>query len=135
MTNEELKNWIDTVSYQELLSVKESDYFADATFHIIDAIETNSTAKGDTHVYRDNSWCLYDFDCYLTKEEALTAAESKRAVAQEEDRTRIEYIKKDCKKSFAWNAGYHMREYKDKTKQAAYHFEKARICKERSKQE
>ncbi len=54
---------------------------------------------------------------------------------EEEQKTKAIYLKKEAKKSFAWNAGYHLREAKNHRKQAEYHDTKAIFCKAKGKEE
>lgn len=70
---------------------------------------------------------------FETEAEAL--AESVKLCEKEiKDReTRTAYIKGDKIKSFAWNAGYHLREAKRLREQIAYHERMAVLCKEKAK--
>lgn len=71
---------------------------------------------------------------FATKELADACARSlaeEYAIAEE---ARAEIIKHNVQKSFAWNAGYHMREAKDHERSAEYHRGRAVLCKVRSKE-
>jgi hypothetical protein len=43
------------------------------------------------------------------------------------------YVKEKSTKSYAWNAGYHLRAAAEKRRDAEYHEKKARVCQERSR--
>lgn len=68
-----------------------------------------------------------------TRDEAQAEAEVMAAEERKEQETRTEHIKADKRKSFAWNAGYHMREARRDRKSAEYHEKMAAICKSRVK--
>jgi len=69
--------------------------------------------------------------------EAKALAVSKELCEKElsEKETRADYIKKDKIKSFAWNAGYHLRAAKKLRDDIAYHERMAAICKARAPKE
>lgn len=93
-------------------------------------IEINGDREKVT--YYSGSYCFDDLDVFPTEEEARIKAEAKKKKLDEDQRTRVEYIKKNVHKSFTWNAHYHIREAKRHKKEALYHEEKARLCKERA---
>jgi len=81
--------------------------------------------------YGPGGYCYSKNIVFETEAEAL--AESNRLCEKEtrEHMTRSAWIKKDKIKSFAWNAGYHLREAKSIREQIAYHERMAILCKER----
>jgi SOS response regulatory protein OraA/RecX len=68
-----------------------------------------------------------------TPEEAEARAEEIIAERFEAEKKNSDWIKKDKLKSFAYNAGYHMREAKRCRAEAETHEEKAKLCSERAK--
>lgn len=72
---------------------------------------------------------------FATEAEARAEAEKQAAKHHQDQLTRGEYLKKDNAKSYSWNAGYHLRAAKQEEASAAYHRQKAAICKERAKPE
>lgn len=52
-------------------------------------------------------------------------------LATAEEQQRIEYVKSNIKKTFSWNAGYHLREIKKLEKDIEQHKLKAKLCTER----
>lgn len=117
--------------------IEEYEYIAEASPFLITGISINTTESGEKREYRsgsDNCYHnLHEDKCFATIEEALQAAISVKETMENEQKTRTEYIKKDKQKSFAWNAGYHMREAKRNRKDAEYHEEKAILCKAKDK--
>ena len=69
---------------------------------------------------------------HATEAEALAAAEEIAAKEQADRERSVEWGKHDAKKTFSWNAGYHMREAKALRAKAERHEERAVLCKERS---
>jgi hypothetical protein len=109
--------------------VTEYGYFTSAVFMTIDAVEVTATANGEEVLYHSDFYLLYPANVFDTKAEALTKGEELAAELAEQQRTRTEHIKADVKKSFTWNAGYHLREAKRKEAEAARHRERAKLCK------
>jgi hypothetical protein len=70
---------------------------------------------------------------FETKEEALAASVKRCEDEKKERETRACYLKQDATKSFAWNAGYHLREAKRLREQIAYHERMAILCKAKDK--
>ena len=118
--------------------VSEYDYVAEAAARTITAANITLTDTGEKVEYRSGSsfsyYTLKEEDCYSTFEEASATAVAVKEKMIEEQNTRAEYIKEDIKKSFSWNAGYHLREAKRNRREIEYHERMAVICKERSKE-
>lgn len=98
----------------------------------ITEVRVSQSTEGETVEYLSSNYILYPNVVFDTREEALAKGEE---LAKEQallESTRVEYLKKDAKKSFSWNAGYHMREAKRHEKDAEYHREKAALCKARA---
>ena len=74
-----------------------------------------------------------DENVFTTYEEALAKGEELKMKWLKDQQTRADLIKAHVRKSFPWNAGYHLREVKRMEKQIAYHKEKAVLCKERGR--
>ena len=113
--------------------VKSWTYRAEAENVEITAVLVNETQEGEHREYRHGCYCLSPDDIFATKEEALAPAAFKAKEHNHDGDTQAEYIKANAKKSFSWNAGYHLREAKRNREQAEYHERKAVLCKERAK--
>jgi len=70
-----------------------------------------------------------------TREETAVRCEELAIQRQKEIESRADYIKEDKKKSFSWNAGYHLREAKKLRDKILYHKKMAVLCKNRVKEE
>ena len=114
-------------------TVTEYKYIAEPQEVTITAIQTETNAKGSEHRYYFDTFSLDNDVICETEEEAKAKcaeiAEKRRIDAE----TRAENIKHSQAKSYAWNAGYHMREAKRAEKAIEYHKKMAVICKARSK--
>ena len=103
---------------------------------VVARVETSTTEEGAERRYMSTAHHSNDgARLFATEAEAIACAEALVAKALEEKRTRTEHIKSDAKKSFSWNAGYHMRQAKDHERQAAYHRERVALCEGRAKVE
>jgi len=116
--------------------VEEYELVIGAELFLITSKEITEDASGGRHVryYSDHSTVINDELACATREEALDRAKEMKAELDEERRTRVEHIKKDVKKSFSWNAGYHLREAKRCRQQAEYHDERAKLCRAKGKE-
>lgn len=83
--------------------------------------------------YHGDHWYGDAANVFATEAEALARSAALAAEAQADEQRRVDYGKHDAKKTFAWNAGYHMREAKRKRADADRHDRMAVICKERAK--
>jgi len=113
--------------------VHEYEYRAEPKLYTITKVSVETTEKGIEREYQSDCWVLHEDMVFSTREEALSMCEEIKRGRELEQITRAEYIKKDKNKSYAWNAGYHMREAKRKRKDAEYHEKMAVICKEKAK--
>jgi hypothetical protein len=75
----------------------------------------------------DRSWLMEESDLFETKEGALTRAVEKAAVADKEDRDRIQAKEKPTR-TWSWNAHYHRREIKKARRQIEYHEKKLAVA-------
>jgi hypothetical protein len=99
-------------------------------------VETKQSPDSVEVEYRTvDHYCYKEDEVFSTETEALALCAQRCAKADEEQRTRAEYIKQNVKKKYSWNAGYHLREAKREEESAARHREKAKLCKERSKED
>ena len=96
---------------------------------VIDSITTNSDGSVE---YRTSAG-RFTNEAYATEAEATAAAHELAAADTRDRETRAEHVKENQAKSYAWNAGYHMREAKRNRKSAEYHEKMAVICKDRAK--
>jgi hypothetical protein len=101
----------------------------------ITGIEAITTVCGETVEYHCGSSVVKEDMAFTDRESAMVKARELTAELLRDERTRAECIKKNKLQSYSWNAGYHLREAKDAEKRAAYHREKAALCKARSKAE
>lgn len=85
---------------------------------------------GSAHSYR----VLREENLFDTLEEAAKRSLELKAQYENEQRTKQKYLKKNLNKSYAWNAGYHLREAKRHRGDAEYHDKKAVLCKAKSKE-
>lgn len=115
-------------------------YSADVELVTINEVRTHSRLDGPdvieyiTGISGRGGHYLDPEDVFETKEEAFSRSLAKAQEQSLRDITIAEHLKHDAKKSFSWNAGYHLREAKHDRQSAEYHELKARICKERSKE-
>jgi hypothetical protein len=104
---------------------------------VINGMEVKITSKGEEVEYwsgAENCHYIYnESKVFATEEEAKAKSEELKQEWLEQERSRIDYLKADAKKNFAWNAGYHLRYVKRLEKDIEYHKEKAKLCKERSR--
>ena len=104
----------------------------------IDGIDTETTKEGEKITYWSSPGdyhhhLLPEDRIFLQENEAKAKGDQLKAEWENEERTRADRIKFNSHKSYSWNAGYHLKEAKRSEKAAAYHREKAKLCKERSK--
>lgn len=72
---------------------------------------------------------------YRTQEAAQAATYALVAQHEAEVEERMAWKERDTKKSYAWNAGYHLRCAKDAAEKLAYHSKKAVLLKAKAKTE
>ncbi len=109
--------------------VKDWEFVAEPRRHVITEIETKASAAGEKITYICSH---YHFDhLYEKKEDAALEAKKLADKEAEDEVTKAEHIKEDKKKSFSWNAGYHLRNAKKMEKDILYHKKMAVLCKER----
>lgn len=105
---------------------------------LINGMNVTVDSKGEHVEYwngADNCHHIYYEDkLFESKEEAEAKGKELMDEWLTEQRTRTEYIKANVRKNFAWNAGYHLRYVKRLEKDIQYHKDKAKLCKERSKE-
>jgi len=121
--------------------VTEHQYVADAELVIINEVRIRSISGGsDITEYivgtpGRGGYYVDPKDLFNTKEEAVARSLLKLQEDAALKETLAEEIKASRHKSYAWNAGYHMREAKRSHESAEYHEKMAVICKSRSKSE
>ncbi|MHC4311252.1 MAG: hypothetical protein ACYSW3_02130 [Planctomycetota bacterium] len=76
-------------------------------------------------VYYSDKHIAFSKDIAIEKAELLAQAQNEANEARRNDKT----LKAKKNKSYAWNAGYHLKETKRHIRDAKYHREKARLCK------
>jgi hypothetical protein len=104
------------------------DYAPSASSYRVTGIESYRDAHGEHMCYRSGSDGCYrilkDADCYVTAEEATAAAG--RVIAEREAEQEQRMSQKDhARRTYAWNAGYHLREAERARLDLAHHERKA----------
>jgi hypothetical protein len=110
------------------------DYAADAEAFVVSGIEVVHDAEGEHTKYRagsDSAYYTFESDrCYASRDEAVAnAARLLADLMAEQDRQMGQ--KEKAHKSYAWHAGYHLREAARSRKEAERHERKATLMKER----
>lgn len=102
----------------------------------VTTIESVESGDGRCITYRNGGDGFYTSvpanKCYLTREAALAACAELVAEREREIEQRLSQKEKSTNKSYAWNAGYHLREAKKFQKEAEYHEKKAVVLKAKS---
>jgi hypothetical protein len=102
-------------------------------FHIITGRDIHEGETTKITYCLDGGYREEQDNIFSTKEEALAASAKMCENEKTERETKSCYLKKDATKSFAWNAGYHLREAKRLREQIAYHERMAVLCKAKDK--
>jgi len=115
-------------------------YIADSTPKLvtIQGMTITIDGSGEKIVYKhsgtNSSYFFVEEDkMFDTRDEALTEGNKMKDAWIKDQVTRAEYIKANTQKTFAWNAGYHMREANNLRKKIVYHEERAILCKAKAK--
>jgi hypothetical protein len=116
-------------------TITEYEWKAEPEEQAITGVNITINGNKEEREYRSNSYILYSEDVFSAREEALVRCEERIKQHEIEESTRVEHLKANAKKSFSWNAGYHLRQVKDHKKQMEYHERKAILCKARSKED
>ena len=115
-------------------AVQEIRYCSGAELRTIDRVSIEFTGSRQEVSYRSGNNVLYPEKVFDTEKEALACCEKIAEALNKEQKESAAYIKNDIKKSFSWNAGYHLREAKRHEADAARHRERAVLCKAKSKE-
>ena len=113
-------------------TVTEYQRIPEAEYLTIENCRVEQTIEGDVIEYIGGHFLLQPERMFETEEEAMTCAKELADKYEQEQRDKPKFKNE---KSYTWNAGYHIKQAKDKRKEAAYHEEKAVLCKAKSKQE
>lgn len=112
------------------------EWHAAAVPYSVTGIETISTPSGDTIRYRsgaENCYSVFDAkDCFPSAEAAAARCAELDAENEAEQERKMR-AKEKQNKTYAWHAGYHLREAERSRKQAAYHERKAVLMKEQAR--
>jgi hypothetical protein len=114
--------------------VKERAFVQKAESYVVTGKNVSYQGNEVKISYQSNYYSLSSEDLFDTMEEAFDKSKEKAKELQDAYNYRTEHIKHDVKKKFSWNAGYHLRQVKEKTKEIERHLHCAKICKERSKE-
>lgn len=112
--------------------VTEYEYVAKADHLVITRVESNITLEGEERRYYFAHRYANSENIFDSEAEAL--ARCSQIIAQEllED-AKAHRLKHNRLKSYAWNAGYHLRQARDHRERADYHDQKAVLCKTRAR--
>jgi len=98
----------------------------------IDGIEIQLTSKGEKVEYWVGSGgchhIYYDENVFAEYQDALKRGKELKQEWLDAERKQTDWMKGDVRKSFAWNAGYHLREAKRLRREIGYHEERAKLC-------
>lgn len=100
---------------------------------LITRVLTEDTSEGQVRRYYSGSRYVEEAEIYDSREEAAARAAERayeETLAAEEQAHRI---KKRVHKSFAWNAGYHLKAAVEARRQVAHHEKMAVLCKARAR--
>ncbi len=111
--------------------VVEHAYVAEAVPYTITSVRIEQTEAGEKRTYFSSPYVLYEEDTFATEAEAVARCEAHVAKRQNEQETKVEYLKAQVKKCFAWNAGYHLRQARKDRASAERHERQAALCKAR----
>ena len=104
------------------------EYAAEPRLHHVTGIDVAVTPEGEQVTYREGSDnCWHNFkasDCFPTHDAALDRA-AELVKAQEAEQEANMARKEKDNKSYAWHAGYHLRNAKEHERQMEYHRRKA----------
>jgi len=110
------------------------DYIIEAELVTITDIKVEISSSGEIYKYHSGCYSYDTENLFTNKEDALKRAVELKEVLDRDQEKRIDWIKKDKKKSFSWDAGYHLRHIKDLKKEIERHEQKAVLCKQRAKE-
>ena len=114
--------------------IKEWQYVSGAEELAVTQIDAHETTKGVEIEYHFGSRYAREDGIFSTRQEAEAASQKIVEAAERKEAMRAKHIKAHQAQNYSWNAGYHMREAAKAEKKAAYHREKAIICKARAKE-
>ncbi len=103
-----------------------------AEYLTIQNCRIEQSTDGDKCEYTSNHYLLYPDKMFDTEEAAMAHAWE---MAEKDARDKLSKPKFKNEKSYAWNAGYHMKQAQSKRNEADYHEAKAKICKTKSKEQ
>jgi len=92
---------------------------------------TGITITANSVEYHSTSWVIRE--CYATREEALEAAQVLADEYNRDQLTRADNLKKQQRKNYSWNAGYHLSKARRHERDAARHQDRAKLCQERAR--
>jgi len=114
--------------------IEDWELVAGAKRGVITRVHSESTMQGESVEYYIDNRCFREAEMCDTEE---AAAEQAVVIAEREndrEMTQADRLKANKLKSFAWNAGYHLREAKKHRKDAEYHDKKAIVCQGRARE-
>lgn len=114
--------------------VEEYEYTEAAERVAVSAIRMTSTIDGECIEYTLSGYFSTSIDdIFDTEEEAIERCKIISKRETDEQNKRIDYIKKNARKTFAWNAGYWMSAAKRARKDAEQYESKAVLCNNRGR--
>ena len=111
--------------------VKEYTKLPRAEYRMIHKITIEEDMGKRVFEFQSDHYLLKPDQMFETEEEAMEYAV---VMAEKENRASVNKPKYKDEKTYAWNAGYHMKQAERNRKEAVYHEEKAKICKSKAKE-
>ena len=115
-------------------TIDEYEYIAEPKQMTVTTVSIKATSEGERIEYQCGHRTLDAIDVFDSEGEARVTADETARQKKQDDETVAERIKEYKRKSFAWNAGYHLREAERDRRSAEWHEENARLCKLRSRE-
>jgi hypothetical protein len=95
----------------------------------ITEVRVKVTTEGEKREYLSANWALAPEDIFTTEAEALARAQEKAAAAEAEEVRRGGVSWEYDAKSYAWKAGYHLRQIERSRRDMAYAERMISVCK------
>lgn len=114
--------------------VKEWEYVAEPRQVTIDYVNISVTAEGQKREYRSTHYMYEEGLIFDTKEEALLKCEEIKESLRKEQEGSAYHLKANIKKTYSWNAGYHLKCVRRAEQDIEHHRKKAILCKAKAKE-
>lgn len=111
----------------------ESEYRAETKIIAVERLESQTDANGEITRYISGNYVFDEDHLFENRKDAEVKSLELKEQAEKDQMTRTELVKANIRKSFSWNAGYHIAAAKKSREQAEYHERSAKVCKARAK--